>query len=128
MRSSASLSSGRVRSIRSPLVLATRAASACRGLMDFATSRGVVPLGTSFVLPSGSLIWMLSAMGCFRVYHRPRRGGCPHPDLSDDNVYVGPDAPVRATWAAMVCPGFSAPDNRSNNINATLFIVHLSTV
>src|SRR5438128_10981696 len=96
MRSSASLSSGRVRSIRSPLVLATSAASASRGLMDLATSSAVVPLGTSFVLPSGSLMWMLSAMGCFRVYHRPRSGGCPHPDLSDDNVYVSPDAPLPA--------------------------------
>src|SRR5438876_6202325 len=94
MRSSASLSSGRVRSIRSPLVLATSAASAKRGLMDLATSSAVVPLGTSFVLPSGSLMWMLSAMGCFRVYHRPRSGGCPHPDLSAHNVYVGPDAPA----------------------------------
>src|SRR3989442_10224093 len=96
MRSSASLSSGRVRSIRSPLVLATRAASASRGLMDFATSRGVVPLGTSFVLPSGSLIWMLSAMGCFRVYHCTRRGGCPFPHLSDAKVYVSPDPPPPA--------------------------------
>src|SRR5438445_11656139 len=96
MRSSASLSSGRVRSIRSPLVLATSAASASRGLMDLATSSAVVPLGTYFVLPSGSLMWRLSAMGCFRVYHRPRRSGCPQPDLSDDNVYVGPDAPDRA--------------------------------
>src|SRR5213594_2962993 len=108
MRSSASLSSGRVRSIRSPMVLAT--------------SSAVVPLGTSFVLPSGSLMWMLSAMGCFRVYHRPRRGGCPHPDLSDDNVYVGPDAPVRATWAAMVCTGSHAPDTRYKNIHATLVL------
>src|SRR2546427_12317627 len=72
MRSSASLSSGRVRSIRSPLVLATSAASAKRGLMDLATSSAVVPLGTSFVLPSGSLMWMLSAIGCFRVYHCTR--------------------------------------------------------
>src|SRR5206468_13128094 len=96
MRSSASLSSGRVRSIRSPLVLATSAASASRGLMDLATSSAVVPLGTSFVLPSGSLMWMLSAMGCFRVYHCTRRGGCPYPDLSDDHVYVGPDPPVPA--------------------------------
>src|SRR5207253_10578036 len=96
MRSSASLSSGRVRSIRSPLVLATSAASAKRGLMDLATSSAVVPLGTSFVLPSGSLMWMLSAMGCFRVYHRPRRGGCPHPYLRDDNIYVEPDSRIRA--------------------------------
>src|SRR5437870_13623481 len=91
MRSSASLSSGRVRSIRSPLVLATRAASASRGLMDFATSRGVVPLGTSFVLPSGSLIWMLSAMGCVRVYHRPRRAGVlTRPDLKNEQFLPSP--------------------------------------
>src|SRR3989442_274965 len=100
MRSSASLSSGRVRSIRSPLVLATRAASASRGLMDFATSRGVVPLGTSFVLPSGSLIWMLSAMGCFRVYHRPRRGGCPHPPSRARRISRRP----RTGRAALACP------------------------
>src|SRR2546422_3477074 len=124
MRSSASLSSGRVRSIRSPLVLATSAASARRGLMDLATSSAVVPLGTSFVLPSGSLIWMLSAMGCFRVYHRPRRGGCPHPDLSDDNVYLGPDAPVRATLAAKVCKGSHAPATKSKNIYSTLVLSH----
>jgi len=34
---------------------ATKAASANRGLMDFATSSAVVPLGTSFTDPSGSL-------------------------------------------------------------------------
>jgi hypothetical protein len=28
--------------------------------MDLATSSAVVPLGTSLVLPSGSLIWILS--------------------------------------------------------------------
>src|ERR1700692_440071 len=60
MRSSVSFSSGRVRSIRLPLVFATRAASARRGLMDFATSSAVVPFGTSLRLPSGSLTWMLS--------------------------------------------------------------------
>src|SRR2546425_3869708 len=93
MRSSASLSSGRVRSIRSPLVLATSAASASHGLMDLATSSAVVPLGTSFVLPSGSLMWMLSAMGCFRVYHRPRSGGCAPPPPHGDNDHVEPRAP-----------------------------------
>jgi len=35
--------------------LGRRAASARRGLMDLATSRAVVPLGTSLMLPSGSL-------------------------------------------------------------------------
>ena len=35
------------------LIFATRAASASRGLMERAISRGVVPLGTSFLLPSG---------------------------------------------------------------------------
>src|ERR1700687_959355 len=60
MRRSVSWSSGRGRSIRSPFDLATRAASARRGLMDLAMSSAVVPFGTSLVLPSGSLTWMLS--------------------------------------------------------------------
>src|SRR5260370_2504749 len=35
------------------LTFATSAASASRGLMERAISRGVVPRGTSFLLPSG---------------------------------------------------------------------------
>src|SRR5215470_12694961 len=62
MRRSASFSSGRVKSIKSPLVFAAMAASARRGLIDFATSSAVEPLGNSLSLPSGRLMWMLSDM------------------------------------------------------------------
>src|SRR5438270_279259 len=48
------------------LIFATRAASASRGLMERATSSGVAPLGTSFLLPSGSVTWMLFS-AIFRV-------------------------------------------------------------
>jgi hypothetical protein len=37
------------------LILADNAASASRGLIDLAMSWAVVPLGTSFLLPSGSV-------------------------------------------------------------------------
>src|SRR6476661_661888 len=67
IRRSVSFSSGRVRSIRSPLVFAASAASARRVPMDLAMSRAVVPLGTSLTLPSGSFTWMLSAIGWDRV-------------------------------------------------------------
>src|SRR5262249_47715238 len=42
------------------LILATRAASARRGEIPRAMSAGVVPLGTSFTLPSGSVTCICS--------------------------------------------------------------------
>jgi hypothetical protein len=44
------------------LIFATKAASAKRGLMERAISSGVAPLGTSFLLPSGSVTWMFWAI------------------------------------------------------------------
>src|SRR5581483_5943503 len=76
MRRSVSFSRGLVRSIRSPFDLATSAASARRGLIDLATSSAVLPLGTSLVLPSGSLTCTVCDMEInlcsdeFSVYHR----------------------------------------------------------
>src|SRR5437868_9574051 len=67
MRSSASFSSGRVRSMRSPLLRAASAACANRGLMPSATCRAVVPRGTCLALPSGSLMVMVSGIN-YSVY------------------------------------------------------------
>src|SRR5581483_6414398 len=105
-RRSVSFSSGLVRSMRSPLVFATRAASARRGLIDLAMSNAVVPLGTSLVDPSGSLIlitatsaevWTVSdiiepmySAELFKFIGRAREG------QTGGGHHVGPDALVRA--------------------------------
>src|SRR5689334_25434905 len=66
---------GRVRSWSSPLTRATMAASASRGLMDLATSRGVMPDGRDCLLPSGRVISMLLIGKIFSVARGVVGGG-----------------------------------------------------